>query len=97
MKTMPRRLTVGLGFLLAAVGGCQTYIPETGQTLPSGWYLQHPPQYIPPSPLFPLPRELQHLEDAAAGPAPVAPRPGPPVVGPNVAAPVVPPPPAQMP
>jgi hypothetical protein len=36
-----------------------------GMTLPSGYYLKHPPQYFPPSPPFPVPRELasQELED----------------------------------
>jgi hypothetical protein len=94
MKTIPRRrgLAVGLGLWLAAVGGCQTWVPETGQTLPSGWYLQHPPQFIPPSPRFPLPRELAHLEDAAAQPGPVAPRPF--VPGAGGPAPVPAPPPA---
>jgi hypothetical protein len=96
MKTKPRgrgRLAAGLGLLLAAAGGCQTWVPETGQTLPSGWYLQHPPQYIPPSPRFPLPRELAHLEDAAAQPGPVAPRP----FVPGAAGPVVVPAPAVQP
>ena len=37
--------------------GCQTQIPGTQQTLPSPHYLEHPPQYIPPSPAFPLARE----------------------------------------
>jgi hypothetical protein len=29
----------------------------SGMTLPSGRYLEHPPQYIPPEPTFPLPKE----------------------------------------
>jgi hypothetical protein len=82
MNTMPRRLAVGLGLLLAAVGGCQTYMPETSMTLPSPFYLQHPPQFIAPSPLFPLPRELAHLEDASTQPAPARP------VAPGAGAPV---------
>lgn len=53
-----------LGLLFSA--GCQTWVPEAGVTLPSGHYLQHPPQYIPPSPAFPLSRELTSLEEAAA-------------------------------
>jgi hypothetical protein len=76
MKTISRRrgvLTASLGLFLAGLGGCQTYVPTTSQTLPSPWYLQHPPQFIPPSPQFPLPRELAHLEDAAAQPGPAAP------------------------
>jgi hypothetical protein len=72
MNTTPRRLVVGLGLFLAAVSGCQTWNPLTGQTLPSPFYLQHPPQFLPPSPQFPLPREMAHLEDAAAQPGLVA-------------------------
>jgi hypothetical protein len=78
MKTLPRRrgmLATGVGLFLAALGGCQTYMPETSQTLPSPFYLQHPPQFIPPTPPFPLPREQAHLEDAAAQAGPPAPRP----------------------
>jgi hypothetical protein len=55
-----------LGGLLAIASGCQTWIPEAGVTMPSGHYLQHPPQYIPPSPDFPLERELAAQEEAAA-------------------------------
>jgi hypothetical protein len=68
-------LTAGIGLGLAAAG-CQTWVPEAGLTLPSPWYLRHPPQYIPPSPPFPLPRELANLEDAAAQQVPVPPVPG---------------------
>ena len=61
---------MGLGSLALGLGlvasGCQTYVMETGQTLPTGWYLQHLPQYIPPSPDFPLPREQASLQDAVA-------------------------------
>lgn len=59
---------VGLsfGFGLALVSGCQTWVPEAGLTLPTGHYLRHPPQYIPPSPPFPLAKELATLEEAAA-------------------------------
>ncbi|MCI0685165.1 MAG: hypothetical protein L0Y71_23960 [Gemmataceae bacterium] len=55
---------MGLGTVL--VSGCQTWVPEAGMTLPSGHYLDHPPQYIPRSPAFPLTKELQSLEEAAA-------------------------------
>ena len=70
----------GLGFALLALSGCQTW--TSGMTLPSGRYLQHPPQYIPPSPPFPLPRELssQQAAEAAAlapGAAGAAPLPEP--------------------
>jgi hypothetical protein len=37
-----------------------------GMTLPSPTYVQHPPQYIPPSPPFPMPRELTTQEACAA-------------------------------
>src|SRR6516165_10526194 len=57
---------LGIG-VLAAVAGCQTWHTEAGLTLPSGHYLEHPPQFIPPSPEFPLSRELASQEAAAAG------------------------------
>src|SRR6516165_4234477 len=101
MKTL-RRLRhgflMGLVPALAVLTGCQTW--TSGMTLPSGRYLQHPPQYFPESPPYPLTRELAGMEAAAAGQAPggaalpVAPVPAP------VAAPVpavVPPPPAPAP
>jgi hypothetical protein len=77
---------LGLGLILAALSGCQTWVTEAGSTLPSGHYLQHPPQYIPPSPAYPLSRELASMEagGAVAGAAagqPVPP-PAPPAVGP---------------
>src|SRR6476619_1040771 len=67
MKTI--RARAALGMAAAAVGllslsGCQTWF--AGMTLPSGHYLEHPPQYFPPSPPFPLPRELAAQERAAA-------------------------------
>jgi hypothetical protein len=58
-------LVIGLS---VAVLGCQTW--TTSQTLPSGRYLQHPPQYMPPSPPFPLPRELAAQQAAAPLPTP---------------------------
>ena len=62
------------GLMLAALSGCQTYVLETGQTLPSGFYLNHRPQYIPPTPPYPLERELAAQIDATARPvAPPAP------------------------
>ena len=57
---------LSLGLALAAGAGCQTWVPEAALTMPSPHYLEHPPQYIPPSPEFPLPRELASLEAAAA-------------------------------
>ncbi len=78
----------GLGLALAASSGCQTNV--AGMTLPSGHYLQHPPQYFAPSPAFPLQRELASME-AATGPGAaavgVAPLP-PPAPVPPPAAPV---------
>ena len=103
MKTMRGwRLmgSLGLGMALATVTGCQTW--TGGMTLPSGHYLDHPPQYITPSPTFPLQRELATQEAQTAGegealggpavlPAPVAPPPGgqlpPPVPAPIPAGP----------
>jgi hypothetical protein len=87
--------TAGCGLLLATLVGCQTQVPGTQQTLPSGHYLEHPPQYIPPSPYFPLPREeatqaaINARAAGFAGPAPLPP-PVPVVPGPAVA-PVPPP------
>jgi hypothetical protein len=69
MKTFAHRqwlLGLGLGLGLGLVSGCQTWVPEAGLTLPTGHYLRHPPQYIPPSPPYPLPKELATLEEAAA-------------------------------
>lgn len=79
--------TVGLGLALTSLTGCQTWTYNSGMTLPSGRYLQHRPQYIPPSPDFPLERELAYMQQqqqlaapgAAPGGAPAVPGvPGPP-------------------
>lgn len=67
------RWALAVGFALGLIAGCQTYHPETGLTLPSGWYLQHQPQYFPPTPPYPLPRETAALEEAAARQIQVAP------------------------
>jgi hypothetical protein len=56
----------GLGLAFLMLSGCQTWM--AGMTLPSPYYLIHPPQYIPPSPPFPLPRELSSQEAAWAAP-----------------------------
>jgi hypothetical protein len=42
-----------------------------GMTLPSGHYLQHPPQYMPPAPAFPLTREIAVMEAVPPLPPPV--------------------------
>src|SRR4051812_42787530 len=73
MSRMRRAKTgtlTALGLALIALAGCQTYVPSTGQTLPTGRYLEHPPQYIPPSPPFPLARELATMEAQAGAPVP---------------------------
>lgn len=62
----PGLTLAGWGLALASFTGCQTWVPTTGQTLPSPRYLQHPPQYLAPSPPFPLSRELAAQERAAA-------------------------------
>ena len=49
---------------LTMLTGCQTWVPQTGQTLPSPNYLDHPPQYIPPTPPYPLPNEMKGLLNA---------------------------------
>jgi len=81
--------TIGLSLVLAALTGCQTWV--AGMTLPSGRYLQHPPQYFPESPPFPLPRELAQQQATAAAGVPALPTPvplPPPVVPVPVPAPV---------
>ena len=66
MKTTRRnRLLVLAGLGLALLSGCQTWVPEAGLTLPTPHYLQHFPQYLPPSDPYPLPKELRSLEEAA--------------------------------
>src|SRR5260370_4974726 len=99
MKTMRRWQCLGLaglGLAFLTLSGCQTNV--AGMTLPSGHYLQHPPQYFAPSPAFPLQRELAAME-AAGGPGVVpagaAPLPPPaPVAPPPVPAPAPAPAPA---
>ncbi len=59
----------GLALGLATLTGCQTWV--AGMTLPSGHYLEHPPQYFPPSPAFPLTRELATQEGVQAAPGAV--------------------------
>jgi hypothetical protein len=61
----------GLGLLLTTVQGCQTWVPSAGLTLPTASYLNHLPQYTPDSPFFPLPHELQSMQNIEALPAPV--------------------------
>jgi hypothetical protein len=83
----------GVGLFLTAATGCQTNI--AGMTLPSGHYMQHPPQYFAPSPAFPLQRELaaQEAQDAGvglAGAAPIAPGPVVPPPPPGAAVPAPP-------
>jgi hypothetical protein len=66
MKIKSKLALTALGFtglLLIGTSGCQTHIG--GMTLPSGHYLEHPPQYVPPSPFFPLSKELASMETGA--------------------------------
>jgi hypothetical protein len=100
LRRRPLWCLLGLGMALASLSGCQTWV--AGMTLPSGRYLEHPPQYFPPSPAFPLTRELASQEATMAAPAPgavpgpavplPAPVPGaggpPPVPGPGAPPPV---------
>jgi hypothetical protein len=90
---LPALGLAGLGLGLACLSGCQTNV--AGMTLPSAYYLQHPPQYFPESPPFPLPRELASQEVAAAA----ALEGGPPVPLPAAVppAPRIAPPPAPLP
>jgi len=57
-------LIVLAGLGLGLLSGCQTWPMEAGVTLPSPHYLRHSPQYFPPSPPYPLPKELNSLEEA---------------------------------
>jgi hypothetical protein len=77
-------VAAGLGLVLAGTTGCQTWVG--GMTLPSPHYLEHYPQYFPPDPAFPLPRELASQED----PAGAAARAGVPGLGVAPVAPVAP-------
>ncbi len=70
--------------LMAVGAGCQTYFPYTGQTLPSGYYQKHPPQFIPKSPQFPLNNELESLLKASSSTSPAGPVPGAPPTPPFV-------------
>src|SRR5436853_5566188 len=63
-------LAAGLGLGLTVTTGCQTHIISAGMTLPSPHYLEHPPQYFPPDPDYPLQREVNsQLNQAAAAAA----------------------------
>jgi hypothetical protein len=68
----------GFGWALTALTGCQTWVPEICQTLPSPHYMDHLPQYTPPSPTYPLPNELEGITRANARAAQFAPVGGPP-------------------
>jgi hypothetical protein len=57
---------LGATVTLLTVSGCQTQL--AGMTLPSGHYLEHPPQFFPQSPDFPLPKELLRQEETAKAP-----------------------------
>jgi hypothetical protein len=79
-RRWPGRLLAGSGLAVLVLSGCQTW--TGGMTLPSPRYLEHPPQYIPPSPPFPLTRELAGQEATAAAaasgvPGPAVPLPAP--------------------
>jgi hypothetical protein len=107
MRRWPTRFTAGLLLAATTLSGCQTWVPGAGVTLPSPRYLQHPPQYFPPSPPFPLSRELAYQESVSAQAQGaqgglVPPPPGPAPVVPPAAVPAPPPaavpaPPAPMP
>ena len=75
IRRWQRQCLLGITLLLGTVSGCQTWFPEAGLTLPTGHYLRHQPQYIPPSPEFPLSREAAHLDEAYRQPGLASPRP----------------------
>lgn len=65
MRTHCRMGLLGLTCAgLALFSGCQTWPMDAGITLPSPYYLKHPPEYFPPSPSYPLQKELDSLEEA---------------------------------
>jgi hypothetical protein len=64
----PWLFSLGLGVVLAVATDCPTWWDS--MILPSGHYLEHPPQFIPPDPSFPLPNELAHQEEDALRPEP---------------------------
>jgi len=76
------RGVIGLSVVtVTTLTGCQSYPAGAGgMTLPSPHYLQHYPQYQPPSPPFPLQRELDSMQGPdllkvgvpGAAPAPLA-------------------------
>lgn len=51
------KMLCGLSFVAAAVASTGCQITESGQTLPSGYYMQDDIQYFPPGPEFKLSRE----------------------------------------
>ena len=82
MRRLQLACAAGLGLGLTATTGCQTHIISAGMTLPSPHYLEHPPQYFPPDPDYPLQREVNsQLNQAAAASA----------ANPGIAGPVPPP------
>lgn len=64
MWGLPRAAAAGLALVLVLplFMGCQTSIG--GMTLPSPHYLKDSPDYIPKSPDFPLPNELNSQQRA---------------------------------
>jgi hypothetical protein len=68
LMIMKRRRTwlAAAGVGLAVLSGCQTYNAESNLTLPTAHYLGHVPQYMPPSPPYPLTKETKSLEDENA-------------------------------
>lgn len=89
-RRMVRLMLAGATVVLAASTGCQTW--TAGMTLPSGRYLEHPPQYFPPSPAFPLSKELATMEKQQAAAAGVPAVPGVPDAGMPGGGMVLPPP-----
>ena len=50
-------LAAGLGLAVVALGSTGCQVTESGQTLPSGWYVSDDIQYFAPGPEFKLRRE----------------------------------------
>jgi hypothetical protein len=77
-RGIKRWSVAAFGLLLVGLTGCQTWVG--GMTLPSGYYMDHRPQYFRPDPEFPLQKELATQQGydrlaigAGGGPGPAVP------------------------
>ncbi|MFL5330745.1 MAG: hypothetical protein ACJ8C4_17740 [Gemmataceae bacterium] len=61
------RMALAVAIVGCSLTGCQTHI--AGMTLPSGYYMDHRPQYFPQEPSYPLPKELATMQAQSAAAA----------------------------